>query len=258
MAYYTLFKKLNLKIYSKNCKKGKANMKKPTRKTVKYNFLKGVNPARFLLALYLIIPLLIIGSGFAAWVDITPSFNVNTTDSIIADRLLDTSKLAEVTAFKPYKLYYTGPVEGGQIQSNFAVDTEITLNTKNLYSLSKDCNKIMYLNLTLSLTDGSNCDIFGKETGEVWNTNFSYKFTTVSKDGLTVSDYATKITSSSYKLSLKLDFSQMGDNAIVDNLTIKPSFVLDSEGYSILFDLIKDKPDTTFRLDLKIADVVEE
>lgn len=262
MAYYTLFRKLRCKTPfatdKKTKGKGRVEMKKPSAEKGKYIFLKGVNPARFLLALYILIPLLIIGSGFGLWIEVTPSFYESISNSFVSDRLLDTSALADVTAFRPYKLFYTGPVDGGEIQSNYVVDTEITLKTQNLYTLAKESENIMYLNLILSLTDGSESEIFGKEVEGVWRTHFSSKFETVTAEGLTISYATDKITTSSYRFSLKLDFSSMTDEAFVDNTKITPSFILDSEGYPLLFDMIKDNSDLTFRLDLKLTEIIEE
>ena len=209
---------------------------------------------RFLLVLYILVPLLIVTTGWAAWITTTPSIDVSTTGSFVADRIINTNALLEVTAFDQYELYYAGPVQDGKIQSEFVVESTINLKLNNLHTLSAETDGVLYLRMVLSLTDGAECDIFGAEEGGVWSTHFTSPFSAASLDGVAVSVQSTDFTSSSYQLVLKLDFTAISDGATLANSTITPSFILDAEGYPLLFDLVLEDPNLTFRLDLKLTE----
>lgn len=209
---------------------------------------------RFLLVLYILVPLLIVTTGWAAWITTTPSIDLFTTGSFVADRIINTNAFLEVAAFDQYKLYYTGPVQDGKIQSEFVVESTINLKLNNLHTLSAETGGVLYLRMVLSLTNGADCDIFGEEEGGVWRTHFTSPFSTTSLDGVEVSLQSTAFTSSSYQLVLRLDFSAIGAGAALANSTITPSFILGAEGYPLLFDLVLEDPNLTFRLDLKLTE----
>lgn len=210
---------------------------------------------KVLIVLYIVLPMLLVATGFSAWVINTPSFSADFYGTTTSSALIDTSALLEVKKFEPIEeLYYTGPVSGNNLQKQLNIDTIININPNKVATIARESSNIMYLKLTLMLkSNKNNSDIF---------TRFSSSFSvTNTVNGVNVEEVPATLekpasTSSTYSVIYKLTFTNGTSLPDDFSLTMSPSFVLSPEGYAAFYDYcVKgDIADDPFVLDLRLSE----
>lgn len=225
--------------------------------------------ARSLLIVYILLPLLIVGTGFSAWITYTPYVNMLVGSKITSDRVIDTSALMTIETFEPYtqQLYYTGPLDkDGKIVNELHIETAINLNLHNIFEVAKDCSQTqMYLSLTLSLKSGDNSTIFYDTEKQTSSFRYECSEKTFTKNGVslltaTISNVHPTPTSSSVTMLVLLNFDDvsgsnpfaLGELMAGDELLINPEFILNATGYETYFNLATKG--TNFRLDVRLSE----
>lgn len=230
-------------------------MKDSEKKNKIFGFLSGKNVKKFVLIMYLTVPLFVFAVGFSAWTIIGHQIDGNgASGSFVADGIINSyDYVTPGSGINSLQLFPTGFIDGdGNVKSSATIEITHTLHNAGCKKLvENNSDKTLYADFTLMFSNGNeykaffnnlSCEISAKDTAG----------NTVDLSALSGVTITRTNTTASYKTCVTFNPDNLYDGNIT--LTFKYTVSPSAADYLTIYNEMV-KRDLTPMIDIRITDV---